>query len=180
MYTYKYPHFAITVDNVIFNFEDPEDIKVMLITRKNEPYKGCYALPGGFFDPEDENTEGAAIRELREETGIDMAFMHEVCVLSDKDRDPRERCISIVYSNFVDSEENMNMKAGDDAATVQWVSLKDLNKDNLAFDHLKAIIKAGDFELKKFDRRSSIEWDRTIWYYFNSHLCLLKVKTLDE
>ena len=69
-YTYEYPHFAVTVDNVIFNIADATDIKVLLITRKNEPYKGCFALPGGFLDQDDMSGMSGALRELKEETGL--------------------------------------------------------------------------------------------------------------
>lgn len=141
-YTYKYPHFAITVDNVIFNLTNSNDIKVLLITRKNEPYKGCYALPGGFLDPEDITLEEAATRELKEETGILLYGLNEVCTLSRIDRDPRERCISVVYTKSICHEEEYPIKAGDDAATCQWVSLSDITKENLAFDHWNAILCA--------------------------------------
>lgn len=149
MHTYKYPHFAVTVDNVIFNISNFNDIKVLLITRKNDPYKGFYALPGGFLDPEDDDTECAAIRELREETNIDIDFLEEVCVLSGKDRDPRERVISIVYSGIIEDSCNNKIKAGDDAATAQWISIKDISEEDLAFDHWKAIIYAADKEFNE-------------------------------
>lgn len=165
MYTYKYPHFAITVDNVIFNTSNIDDIKVLLITRKNEPYKGSYALPGGFLDPEDDNAECAAIRELREETNISLVSLDEVCVLSNKDRDPRERVISIVYSTIIEDTciVDLKMKAGDDAHTVQWVSLKDISEENLAFDHWKAIIYAAD---KEFNKKNDVLYNKMIKLIF--------------
>ena len=81
-YTYEYPHFAVTVDNVIFNLKDPNNPKVLLITRKNEPFKGKLALPGGFLDPEDRSAMSAAIRELKEETNLSMSYMFQFCALT--------------------------------------------------------------------------------------------------
>lgn len=141
-YTYKYPHFAVTVDNVIFNLKDPYNPKVLLITRKNEPFKGKLALPGGFLDPDDMSGMSGALRELKEETGLNCTYLTQVCTLTKIGRDPRERCISIVYSGFYNGTRKP--VAQDDAATVQWVSINTLRKDMLAFDHATAILKAID------------------------------------
>lgn len=141
-YQYDYPHFAITVDNVIFNLKDPLDPKVLLIKRKNEPYQGCYALPGGFLDPEDISAMSGAIRELKEETNLSLSFLNQTCALTKDGRDPRERCISIVYSGVVyDDFENV-IKGQDDASEAKWVSLVGMRKNNLAFDHATAIWKS--------------------------------------
>ena len=88
-YTYEYVHFAVTVDNVIFNLKDPNNPKVLLITRKNEPFKGKLALPGGFLDPDDRSAMSAAIRELKEETNLSLSYMFQVCALTKEGRDPR-------------------------------------------------------------------------------------------
>ena len=141
-YIYKYVHFAVTTDNVIFNIIDPNDPKVLLITRKNEPFKGKLALPGGFLDQEDRNGMLGALRELKEETGLNYTYLTQVCTLTNIDRDPRERCISVVYSSFY--HDIQVPIAQDDAATVQWVSLTALRKNMLAFDHATAIWKAID------------------------------------
>ena len=141
-YTYKYPHFAVTVDNVIFNLKDPDNPKVLLITRKNEPFKGKLALPGGFLDPEDRNGMMGAIRELKEETNLSVSRLFQTCTLTKEERDPRERCISIVYAGTVYDDFKGVIKAQDDASTVQWVSLEELKKEDLAFDHATAIGKS--------------------------------------
>ena len=130
-YTYEYPHFAVTTDNVIFNITDATNIKVLLITRKNEPYKGCFALPGGFLDQDDMSGMAGALRELKEETGLNCTYLTQVCTLTKIGRDPRERCISIVYSGLYNGTQKP--VAQDDAATVQLVSLNTLRKDMLAF-----------------------------------------------
>lgn len=141
-YQYDYPHFAVTVDNVIFNLVNPFDPKVLLITRKNDPYKGKLALPGGFLDPEDRSAMSGAIRELREETNLSLSYMNQTCALTKDGRDPRERCISIVYSGVVHDDFEGVIKAKDDAATVQWMSLVGMRRDSLAFDHATAIWKS--------------------------------------
>ena len=141
-YTYEYVHYAVTVDNVIFNLKDPYNPKVLLITRKNEPFKGKLALPGGFLDPDDMSGMYGALRELKEETGLNCTYLTQVCTLTKMGRDPRERCISIVYSGFYNGTQKP--VAQDDAATVQWVSINTLRKDMLAFDHATAILKAID------------------------------------
>lgn len=92
----------------------------MLITRKNEPFKGHYALPGGFVNY-DEDPEDACIRELKEECYITGKQPKLVCVAGKPDRDPRSHIVSIVYHVEVDPEHKV--KAGDDAATAKWYDL---------------------------------------------------------
>ena len=141
-YTYEYVHYAVTVDNVIFNLKDPNNPKVLLITRKNEPFKGKLALPGGFLDPEDRSAMSGAIRDLKEETNLILNYMIQTCALTKEGRDPRERCISIVYAATIYDDFEGVIKAQDDASTIQWVSLVGLKKDDLAFDHAIAIWKS--------------------------------------
>ena len=88
-YTYQYPRAALTVDCVVFGFDD-EELKVLLIERGLEPFKGRWALPGGFVRV-DETLEEAARRELEEEAGLSNVFLDQLFTFSDIDRDPRER-----------------------------------------------------------------------------------------
>lgn len=146
-YTYKYPHFAVTVDNVVINNNDRLNPKILLIKRKNEPYKGCWALPGGFLDPDDEDAKAAAMRELKEETNLDLNpdKVGEICTMTKKGRDPRERVIDIVYGTLLTSysvDTYYMVKAQDDAAEVAWVPLTDLCYGDLAFDHKYIFVKA--------------------------------------
>lgn len=127
-YCYKYPHPAVTTDCVIFGF-DGEELKVLLIERGIEPYKGCWALPGGFINP-DESAEAGARRELQEETGINNAYIEQFHTYSTPDRDPRERVITIAYIALVKLQE---VKGGDDAADARWFAVN--NTPKLAFDH---------------------------------------------
>jgi len=127
-YTYKYPRPAVTADVVAITKE--EEPKVLLIQRGFEPYKGCWALPGGFMEM-DETTEECAIRELEEETGLKLDSMVQVGAYSKVDRDPRGRTITIAYLSIVDKP--LIVIAQDDAAQAEWFPISTLPP--LAFDH---------------------------------------------
>lgn len=127
-FIYKYPHPAVTTDCVIFGF-DGSQLKVLLIERGIEPYKGRWAFPGGFLNPEESAEEGA-LRELQEETGLTGAYIEQFHIFTDPKRDPRERVISIAYYALVRIQE---VKGGDDAASARWFALDEIPQ--LAFDH---------------------------------------------
>ena len=127
-YCYKYPHPAVTTDCVIFGF-DGEKLKVLLIERGIEPYKGHWAFPGGFLNP-NESAETGALRELKEETGIESTYIEQFHTYSSPDRDPRERVITIAYMALVKIQD---VHGGDDATDAKWFSVNDIPK--LAFDH---------------------------------------------
>lgn len=114
-YCYKYPHPAVTTDCVIFGF-DGRELQVLLIERGIEPFKGKWAFPGGFLKMDETAREGA-LRELKEETGIENAYIEQVNTYSDPWRDPRERVITIAHYALVRIQE---VKGGDDAAKAQW------------------------------------------------------------
>ena len=127
-YTYEYPRPAVTADCIVMTRED--DPKVLLIERGHEPFKGCWAFPGGFMNM-DETTEQCAIRELEEETGLKVNEIKQIGAYSKVDRDPRGRTITVAYLALVD--EPLPVRGQDDAAKAQWFSIKNLPK--LAFDH---------------------------------------------
>ena len=127
-YCYRYPHPAVTTDCVIFGF-DGNELKVLLIERGIDPYKGHWAFPGGFLNP-DESAETGALRELKEETGIESAYIEQFHTYSAPDRDPRERVITIAYMALVKIQE---ARGGDDAADAKWFPIDKM--PNLAFDH---------------------------------------------
>ena len=102
-----------------------------MIERGGEPYKGYWALPGGFMEMT-ETTEQCSRREMLEETGIKPGYMIEVGSYSTVDRDPRERIVTITYCTL-EKKESVTPKAGDDANKAEWFSLTNLPK--LAFDH---------------------------------------------
>lgn len=138
MFQYKYPHPAITADCIVFA-HDGDDVKVLLIERRDEPCKGQWAFPGGFMNI-DETAENAAIRELKEETGLTVKDIHQVGAFSTVDRDPRERVVTIAY--YIEVEGLPVVKGEDDARQAKWFSLKALPK--LAFDHAEILEKALD------------------------------------
>lgn len=129
-FTYEYPHPAVTVDCIIFALHE-EDLKVLLIQRNGDPFKGYWALPGGFVES-DESIEAAALRELNEETGVEKVFLEQLYTFGDPKRDPRERVISVAYYSLVKLSEHA-VKAGSDALNAGWFSTRNLPK--LAFDH---------------------------------------------
>lgn len=134
-YCYKYPHPAVTADCVIFGF-DGINIKVLLIQRGIEPYKGKWAFPGGFMNM-DETAEQCARRELEEETGLKGVTVEQFYTFTDVNRDPRERVITVVHYALVKLSE---VKGGDDAEKAQWFSLDEI--PSLAFDHEHIFRKA--------------------------------------
>lgn len=127
-YTYEYPRAAMTADSVIFGF-DGQNLKILLIRRGIEPFKGKWALPGGFLRM-DETIEQCALRELKEETSFEQAYMEQFGVFSDIDRDPRGRIITTAFYALVRRQEVIG---GDDAAEARWFGLDEI--PNLAFDH---------------------------------------------
>ena len=127
-YTYKYPRPAVTADCVVITKE--EQPKVLLIQRGIDPYKGCWAFPGGFMNM-DETTEQCAIRELEEETGLRVSDVHQIGAYSKVDRDPRGRTITVAYLAIID--EPVQVTGQDDAANAEWFPLSALPE--LAFDH---------------------------------------------
>ena len=129
-YQYKYEHMAVTTDCAIFTYEDWQ-LKVLLVRRGGEPYKGQWAFPGGFLKM-DETAEQGARRELREETGLVPSAIGQLGVFSDVDRDPRERVITIAWYALVKPSE---VVGGDDADEAAWFPVDNL--PSLAFDHRK-------------------------------------------
>ena len=127
-YTYKYPRPAVTADCVVITREAAP--RVLLIQRGNEPFKGCWAFPGGFMNI-DETTEQCAVRELEEETGLRLSSVRQVGTYSRVDRDPRGRTITVAYLALVDVP--VPVQGHDDAARAQWFPLSALPP--LAFDH---------------------------------------------
>ena len=127
-YTYEYPRPAVTADCVVITKE--KEPKVLLIQRGNDPFKGCWAFPGGFINM-DETIEQCAVRELEEETGLKVSNIQQIGAYSKVDRDPRGRTVTVAYLALIDNAEKV--KGLDDAAKAQWFSLSQLPK--LAFDH---------------------------------------------
>jgi 8-oxo-dGTP diphosphatase len=125
---------AVTVDVVIFTILE-DDLKVLLIKRKFPPFKGMWAIPGGFVH-RDESLDEAAKRELQEETNVSDVYLEQLYTFGDPDRDPRIRVVTVAYFALIDSEK-LNPQAASDAEAVQWFSMYKLPE--LAFDHKKIL-----------------------------------------
>ena len=136
-YTYKYPRPAVTADCIVITRE--EQPRVLLIERGHDPYKGYWAFPGGFLNM-DETTEQCAIRELKEETGLNALArdLKEIGVYSEVARDPRGRVISVAYLLLFDHP--LEVRGMDDAAKARWFPLNEL--PTLAFDHAQIMYDA--------------------------------------
>lgn len=141
MYSYDYPHPAYAVDIAIFDKVHSERTNVLLIKRKNDPYKNHWALPGGFVEP-NETGKQAAVRELNEETGLIVTepFLHSVSIYDNPNRDPRGWTISQLFTMQLPLYDFDQLKAGDDAAELKWFLVDKLPR--LAFDHEDMINKA--------------------------------------
>ena len=137
-----------TVDTII-----QKDSQILLIKRKNEPFKGYFALPGGFVN-EGERVEDAAKREAEEETSLDIKLIDILGVYSDPDRDPRGHIMSTVFiGKILHSNGKVEALAQDDAAAINWINLEEVEKISLAFDHKKILS-----DYKKWQQSGGTFW----------------------
>lgn len=127
MYSYPYSRPAVTVDAILISRNRNS---VLLIERGREPFKGNWALPGGFIEM-DEELDAACRRELEEETGIRVGDLKQFRAYGSVNRDPRHRTISVIFYTYLDDE--IPAIAGDDASRAKWFPIEELPK--LAFDH---------------------------------------------
>jgi 8-oxo-dGTP diphosphatase len=129
-HTYEFPRPALTVDCVVFGL-DGQGLKILLIRRGLEPFRGRCALPGGFVRVE-ESVDDAARRELREETGLEEVFLEQLYTFGQLGRDPRERVVTVAYYALVNLGDH-RVQAASDAERAAWFDVGDL--PGLAFDH---------------------------------------------
>jgi 8-oxo-dGTP diphosphatase len=132
-YSYPFPRPAVTVDIIILRIAG-NDAEVLLIKRAKDPFKGKWALPGGFVD-EDESLEDAAARELHEETALKGLMLTQMHAFGNPGRDPRGHTVSVAFVGYLPL--GAEPKAGDDAADTGWFKFNDL--PDLAFDHKEII-----------------------------------------
>jgi 8-oxo-dGTP diphosphatase len=143
-FTYEFPRPAVAVDCVLFGFDPEEGLRLLVIRRRQAPFADRWALPGGFvrLDADGEGGEGldeAALRELREETGANVAYLEQLYTFGAPRRDPRGRVLSVAYMALVRTRDH-RVRGGDDAAEAKWIAVP--HEGKLAFDH-DAIVELG-------------------------------------
>jgi len=126
----------IAVDAIVFGYHKLHGLSVLLIKRKYPPFKGSWAIPGGFI-LNGESPEQAVERELEEETGIKVKYLEQLYTFGKPDRDPRKQVISVAYFSLVKSSEFQKLAASTDAEEAKWFNIKDL--PDLAFDHAEIL-----------------------------------------
>ena len=134
MFQYEFEHPAVTVDIVVFSLRD-DRLQLLLIQRAIEPFRGRWALPGGFIRM-DEDLEQSARRELQEETGIHDIFLEQLYTFGTPDRDPRERVISVAWYALISSSQ-LALNPTTDASDARWFAMDEL--PDLAFDHNRIV-----------------------------------------
>lgn len=144
-YVYDWPRPMVTVDTVVFS-EWKDGLHVLLIKRRNDPYKGHWVFPGGFLEMDEELADGAG-RELREETGLYPVTIEQFHTFGGVGRDPRGRVITVAFVGTVPPEQTSQVRAGDDAAEARWFPVADLQVD-LAFDHVDMLQRAHAYLLR--------------------------------
>lgn len=177
MHSYKYQHPSVATDCVVFGY-DGKKLNILLIERGIEPYLGAWALPGGFIK-EDETAEEGALRELREETGVEDIYLEQFNTFTAANRDIRKdeetgetyRVMSIAFLAFI-RQENYSVIAGDDAVKAKWYSIKEL--PNLAFDHKEIIEMALD------KLRWKIIYEPLAFHMLNTSFTMTQVQEIYE
>ncbi len=143
----RYKNPIPTVDTIIH-----DNSQVLFITRKKEPFKGKMVLPGGFIN-EGETAEDAAIREVKEETFLDIVLEHILGVYSDPSRDPRGHIMSTVFIGKISStSSNKDPVPGDGVSAIQWVHIEAFEKEDFGFDHKKILT---DYKIWKQSKQTS-------------------------
>ena len=120
----------LSVDAVVFGYE-AQTISILLIKRKYEPFKGEWAIPGGFV-LNNESLEEAVERELKDETGIKINYLEQLYTFGKPKRDPRSRVVSVAYFGLI-KPSTFKISASTDAEEVHWFKIDELPK--LSFDH---------------------------------------------
>lgn len=158
----------LTVDVVVFTIYNSE-LQILLIQRKNPPYRNSWALPGGFLE-KDEPLIKAAGRELLEEAGVEHLYLEQLYTFGDPKRDPRGRIVTVAYFALVPAP--LEISAGSDAKSAKWWPVNQLPK--LAFDHKKII----EYALKRL--RAKLEYTNVAWSLLPEKFTLTDLQNLYE
>jgi 8-oxo-dGTP diphosphatase len=168
-YSYEHPHPAVTTDVVIFTIRQGA-LKALLIRRAAEPFRGEWALPGGFVQL-DESLEEGARRELEEETGVKGVYLEQLYTFGAPDRDPRERVITVAYYALIPTDR-MAIRAASDAEGIGWFGMDELPE--LAFDH-QAILDMGYRRL-----RDKLEYSTLAFQFMPNEFTLSELQQVYE
>ena len=168
-FCYWHPHPAVTTDIVLFTLR-AEKLQLLLIRRRNPPFQGGWALPGGFLDL-DEDLNDCAKRELEEETGIKNIFLEQLYTFGKHSRDPRERVISVAYYALIASDR-VTLKPASDATEAAWFALDELPE--LAFDHRDIVEKARERLVAK------LEYSTIAFQFMPKQFTLSELQTVYE
>lgn len=160
-----YPRPAVAVDLVVLTILDAK-LRVLLVKRQEHPFKGAWALPGGFVrvgesqKDQGEDLEAAAARELEEETGLgtDRVYLEQLYTFGRSGRDPRMRVISVSYFALVRPDLAPLVRAGGDASKAEWCLVDSIGKQELAFDH-RAIVDCALSRIRGKLEYSNIAFD---------------------
>ena len=164
------PHrVLLTTDIVLFTIQQ-ERLKVLLVRRASAPFKGCWALPGGFVQ-DGESLGDCARRELLEETGVDEAYLEQLYTFGDPDRDPRGRVVTVAYFALVRSD-NLILEAATDADAAAWFPAIEL--PDLAFDHAEILQVARDRLSAK------VEYSTIAFQFLPEEFTLSQAQTVHE
>ena len=146
-----------TVDTIIH-----QDSKVLMVKRKKDPFKEKMVLPGGFIN-EGETVEDAAVREVKEETSLDVELDNILGVYSDPSRYPRGHIMSTVFIGKIsDKSDKKEPMAGDDAAAIKWVDLASIDEENMGFDHKKILMDYKEWKQSRQTYWSSKKLKRSL------------------
>lgn len=134
---------SVAVDIVVMTVTGDARLSVLLVRRNEHPFKGVWALPGGFLrvgptaKDQGEDLDAAAARELEEETGLapDLVFLDQLHTFGQAGRDPRMRVVSVAYYALVPPDLLPRVRPGGDASHVRWTAVADAQAGDLAFDH---------------------------------------------
>ena len=159
----------VAVDTVIFTIQSG-DLQVLLVKRGIPPFKRMFAIPGGFV-LENESLDQAALRELKEETGVADVYLEQLYSFGDPARDPRGPVISVAYFALI-SADHASLVAGSDAAEAQWWPMRDVPE--LAFDHRKML----DYALQRL--RNKLEYTTVGFQLLPSRFSLTELQEVYE
>jgi 8-oxo-dGTP diphosphatase len=171
-YSYDYPRPAVTVDIILFVFQE-DQLRVLLIRRANDPFKGKWALPGGFIG-ENEDLYDAALRELKEETNVSNVYLEQLYTVGKPDRDPRTRVITVAYFALLSAVEvaQQEVHGASDAGEARWWDIYSL--PDLAFDHQQIL----DYALQRL--RWKLEWTALGFLLLPSEFTLSELQRVYE